>query len=119
VEVLDGAQQPPQPAGIVVHTDCADPWKGHRAGVTLTDPDADVAAPTLFVAQPEAVTAVALLLAQREPDLATPTRAALGRPRLGVGGKRTAEVDRGLLEHLRGNLVPPCEAGHLPGDRAV
>jgi hypothetical protein len=36
-----------------------------------------------------------------------------------VSGKGAAEVDRGLLEDLRGDLTPPREPGNAPGDRPI
>jgi hypothetical protein len=36
VELLEGAEQPPQPAGVVVHADHAEARQRHRPGMSLT-----------------------------------------------------------------------------------
>jgi hypothetical protein len=104
VEVCDRAEQSAQPAGVVVHADHADGGQGHAAGVSLTDPDREGAVLALLVAEPEAVATPPLVLAPREAHRAATTRAGLAAA---VCGKCPAKVDRGLLEHLRGDLVPP------------
>jgi hypothetical protein len=38
---------------------------------------------------------------------------------VGVGEQRPTKIDRGLLEHLSGDLMPPPKAGHLLGDGPV
>src|SRR5215211_2421013 len=101
VIALNEAQEPPQPAGVVVHPDRADSRQCHRPGITVTDPNAIV-----VVAEPEGFAAPALLLSPGEPDLAAPT---LAGPRVLVGGERAAEVAGGFLEYLRGDLAPPGE----------
>ncbi len=45
--------------------------------------------------------------------------AAIGRHSLGVGSKRPTKINRSLLEHLGGDLMPPPKAGYLLGDGAV
>jgi hypothetical protein len=116
VNVVDWADQPPQPAGIFMHPNRADPRQGHRASVSPTNPDASPAGPAVgLVAQPEAVATAPLALSPREAGPALPF-AVLGP---GVGGQRPAEVDGGLLEHLCGDLVPPLQAQHMLGDCAI
>jgi len=39
VEARDWAEQPPQPAGVVVHPNRADRRQGHRARMAVTHPD--------------------------------------------------------------------------------
>src|SRR5512132_729455 len=104
VEVGDWAQQPPQSASVIVDTDRSDARQGHRAGMALTDP------------QSKAVAAATLAFPLREADPAALAVIALG---LGVGGKRPAKVNCGLLEHLGRDLVAPAKAGYLLGDGAV
>jgi hypothetical protein len=83
--------------------------------MSLTHSDAKAAVPALLVAKSEAVTAAALLLSPWEPDPVLPLTA-LG---LGMGGKPLAEVDGGLLEHLRRDLVPPHKAYDLLGNGSI
>jgi hypothetical protein len=42
--LCDGTKQPPQPAGVIVNPERADPWQSHRAGTDLTNPDMAAAA---------------------------------------------------------------------------
>src|SRR5215218_6446093 len=83
--------------------------------MALTDPNAIAATLALLVAQPEAVPTAPFAFAPREADPVLPL-AGFG---LGVGGKCPTEVDRGLLEHLRGDLTPPPQARDLLGDGAA
>src|SRR5215218_20327 len=83
--------------------------------MALTDPNVIAAALALLVAQSEAVPTPSLAFAPREADPVLPT-SGFG---LGVGRECPTEVDRGLLEHLRGDLMPPRQARDLLGDGAV
>src|SRR5918996_5613608 len=83
--------------------------------MALTDPNVIAAVLALLVAQSEAVPTASFAFAPREADLVLP----LSGFGLGVGRECPTEVDRGLLEHLRGNLVPPRQARDLLGDSAV
>jgi hypothetical protein len=111
IDVRNRAEQPPQSSRVVVHPYCADPRQGHRARVTPTHPDA-----VGVVAQPEAIPAAALPLL---PGKADPPASTLAGLRVLVGGECAAQVDRGLLEHLRGDPVPPSQSGHLLGGSAI
>jgi hypothetical protein len=84
--------------------------------MTLTDPNARRSTVARLVAEPEAVAAAPLAFAPREPDPAAVAHGGLG---LGMGGECPTKVDRGLLEHLRGDRVPPPQARHLLDDGAV
>jgi hypothetical protein len=96
VDLLDGPEQSPEPAGVVVDPNLADRRQGHRARMADSNPET-VPTPALLVSQPEAVATAALLLSPREPD-PSPAPASLG---VGVGSKCAAEIHSGLLEHLR------------------
>ena len=85
-------------------------------GMTLTDPNARRSTVARLVAEPEAVAAAPFAFAPREPDPAALAHGGLG---LGMGGECPTKVDRGLLEHLRGDRVPPPQARHLLDDGAV
>jgi hypothetical protein len=89
---------------VIVDSDRAEGWQGHRAGVAFADSDAEAASSALSIAQPKAVAATSLTLESREAGLATFALAVL---RLGVGGKGPAEVDGSLLEHLCGDPLLP------------
>jgi hypothetical protein len=91
VDLRNWAEQSPQPAGVVVHPNLADRRQGHRAGMANPNPEA-APTPALSVSQSEAVATAALPLSPWEPDPSL-APATLG---VGVGGKRAAEVDRGL-----------------------
>src|SRR5215216_2507764 len=52
----------------------------------------------------------------REANLTTGTGPSL---RARVRGKGMTKINCGLLEYLRGNLVPPSKSSHLFGDGAV
>src|SRR5215207_10674151 len=72
--------------------------------MTLTDPNARRSTVARLVAEPEAVAAAPFAFAPREPDPAALAHGGLG---LGMGGECPTKVDRGLLEHLRGDRLPP------------
>jgi hypothetical protein len=93
----DGTEQPPQPTGVVMYTNRADPWQGHRAGMTLPDPDRPRAAAARLIAGSEALAAATLALASRE---ASPASFSLGDSTLFVGRQGTAKVDGGFHEYL-------------------
>src|SRR5215203_6225304 len=84
--------------------------------MTLTDPNARRSTVARLVAEPEAVAAAPFAFAPREPDPAALAHGGLG---LGMGGECPTKVDRGLLEHLRGDRLPPPQARHLLDDGAV
>ncbi len=84
--------------------------------MALTDPDHAGAAGAMLVAEPEAVAAAPLAFPSREASAATLPLAGLG---VLPGAERSTKIDRGLLEHLRGDLVPPRQARGLLGDGAV
>ena len=116
VSLCDRTEQPPQPAGVIVNPDRADPRQSHRAGTDLTNPDTAAAALALVVAEPEAVMAASLALAPRK---AHPLPLAAARPGLGIGGERPTEIDGGLLEHLGSDFMPPGKASHPLGAVAI
>jgi hypothetical protein len=84
--------------------------------MALPDSDQQSAALASLVAEAEAVPTAPLSFPPREPNPPAPRMPALG---LGVGGQGPTKIDRGLLEHLGRDLMPPLKAGHLPGDAAV
>ena len=96
--MLHRAEEPPNPAGIVMDSHRADPREDHTAGIALTNPDRQRAALTSFVPEAEAVATPPLALAPRKPDSAALTHAGIC---VAVSGKCPTEVDRSLLEHLR------------------
>jgi len=112
----DGAKQPPQPTGVIVDAHSADCRQGHRSGVALTDPDGGGAIPPPFVAQPKGVTAAALALASWEASSPAFPLTASG---LLVRCQGSAEVDGGFREHLRGDLLSPCQTSGLLDGAAV
>jgi len=114
-ELGDRAEQPPQPAGVVVDANDADGRQGHRAGMVLTDPDRAPAAFALLVAEPEAVPTAPFAFPPREAD-PNPMRVGVV---VAVGGECPTKIYRGLLEYLGGDLMAPSKAGHLLGDGAV
>jgi hypothetical protein len=116
IEVGDRAEQPSQPTGLVVDSNSADGRQGHRARMAIPDSDQQSAALASLVAESEAVPTTPLSFPPREPNPPASRMTALG---LGVGGQGPTQIDRGLLEHLSGDLLPPSEAGHLLGDAAV
>ena len=116
VEVGDRAKQPPQPAGVMVNSDNADCWQGHRAGMTIPNSDRGDASTAVLVAKPETIPTAALALPLREANPPALAVAALG---LCVGRQRPTKINRRLLEDLSGDLVPPSKAGYLLGDSAV
>src|SRR4029453_16902608 len=115
IGLRDRAEQPSQSASVVEHPDSADPWQGHRAGMSHSDADAEGAILPLFVAETEAVAAAPLALAPRKPDPDWPVAGA----GLCVGSEGPAEVNCGLLEHLRSNITTPWQARDLLGDGPV
>jgi hypothetical protein len=80
VDLLDRVEEPPKPAGVVVHADRADLRQGDTAGMSLADPDHRGAAPVLLVAEPEAVAAAALALASGEANPLALFLPSLARP---------------------------------------
>jgi hypothetical protein len=82
--------------------------------MALTDPNVIAAALALLIAQSEAVPTAPFACAPREADPVLP----LSGFGLGVGRECPTEVDRGLLEHLRGDCMPPRQARDLLGDGA-
>jgi hypothetical protein len=116
MHVFNGAQQAPQPAGVVVDPDPPDGGERYRARVVISNPDQVTTALVLLVAQTEAVAATAFALANGETNLSALPRAGL---RVMVGSKGTAEIDGGLLEHLRGDLVSPDKPGDLLRGRSI
>jgi hypothetical protein len=116
IDLLDGPKQPPKGAGVVVHTDGADGRQRYRTRMAVTYPNGVAAVPPFLVPKPEAVTAAALPLRLREADPAPcPAAGARGS----VGGEGAPEIDRGLLEYLGGDLMPPDEPCHLLRDRSI
>jgi hypothetical protein len=83
--------------------------------MALTDADRAAAAFALLVAEPEAVPTAPFALPPREAD---PIPMRLGAV-AAVGGECPTKINRGLLEHLGGDLMAPPKAGHLLGDGAV
>jgi hypothetical protein len=104
VDLVDRMEEPPKPAGVVVHADRTDLRQGDTAGMSLADPDHRGAAPVLLVAEPKAVAAAALALASGETNPLALVLAKLGPP---VGRQGVAEVYRGLLKYLRRYVMPP------------
>jgi hypothetical protein len=83
----------------------------------MSFPDADqVAARIPFVAESETVAAAAFALTPGETDLTAGACSVLSPP---VGGEGPTEVDCSLLEHLRGDLVPPGKPRRLLGDSPI
>ena len=68
IGLRDRAEQPSQSASVVEHPDSADPRRGHRAGMSHSDADAEGAILPLFVAETEAVATASLALAPRKPN---------------------------------------------------
>jgi hypothetical protein len=81
-----------------------------------TDTYREGATPAVLVAEPEAVPTAALPLPFREPDWPALAVTALG---LSAGHQAPTKIDRGLLEHLSGGLLPPSKDGYSLGDGAV
>jgi hypothetical protein len=104
VDLVDWVEEPPKPAGVVVHADRADLRQGDTAGMPLADPDHRGAAPVLLVAEPEAVAAAALALASGE---ANPLALVLAKLGPAVGRQGVTEVYCGLLKDLRRYVLPP------------
>jgi hypothetical protein len=116
IEMLHWAKEPPEPAGVVMHADRADPRKDHTAGIALTDPDRERATLASLVPKPKAVTTPALALGLRKPHVVALAHAGLG---VAVSGKCPTEVDRSLLKHLCRYRLPPCQACDLFGYGAI
>jgi hypothetical protein len=116
IEMLHWTEEPPNPAGVLMHADRADPREDHTAGMAITNADRQRAALASLVPKPEAVTTSALALGLRKPYSAAPAHAG---PGVAVGSKCPTEVDRSFLEHLRRYRMPPCQARDLFGDGAV
>jgi hypothetical protein len=118
VGLCGGAEQPSQPAGIVVHPDHTDGWQRHRAGMTLTDSNTTTTSSTVarLVAEPETVPAAPFALAPWEAGPAALAHTGFG---VAVSGECPTKVNRSLLEHLRGDRMPPPQARNLLDDGAV
>ena len=112
----DGTEQPPQPTGVVMYTNRADPRQGHRARMAFSNPDRRGAAAARLIAEPEALAAATLALVPREAD---PASLGLGDPALFVGRQCATKVDGCFHEYLCRYLVSPCQAGNLLGDGSV
>src|SRR5687767_6545151 len=84
--------------------------------MAFPDPDAGGCAVAALVAESEAIAAAPFALGSWEAHL--PALAAAGLA-LKVGSNRPTQVDCGLLEHLRGNLISPGKARHQLGDGLV
>jgi hypothetical protein len=81
--------------------------------MAFTDPYQRAAVLSRLVAKPEPVTAAAFSFVSWEADFPTFPLAVL---RLPVGCQGSTEVDGRFLEHLRTDLVAPCQARHPPRD---
>jgi hypothetical protein len=104
-----------KPSGVVVHPNPTDGGQGDRPERAVPNTD-QVATRLALVPQAETVAAATFALA---PGKAESTAAVCALLSPAVGGQRTTEVDRGLLEYLRGDLLPPGKSGHLLGDDAI
>jgi len=113
-DLRPGPEQPPEPSGVVMHSDLTDLGQGDRPRMSF--PDANQTPAILpLVAQAETVSTAAFALVPWEADLAA-VCAFLGAL---VGTKRTTEIDCSLLEHLCRHLMPPGKSGHPPGGGAI
>ena len=111
-----GTKQSPQPTGVVMYTNHADPGQGHGAGMAVPDPDRAGAAAARLIAESEALAAATFAFAPREADLPC---FGLASPTLFVGRQGTTKVDGGFLKDLCRYLVSPYQAGSLLGDYSV
>ena len=80
VDLLDRVEEPPKPAGVVVHTDRAELRQGDTSGMLLTDPDHQGAVFVSLVAEPEAVAATTLALFSGKANPPTDTSCRQARP---------------------------------------
>jgi hypothetical protein len=106
----DRPQEATQPASVLDDADDPDFGQPHRASLSFADPDAAGSMRTGSVANPEALPGATLLPPFWEADSRTFPHAA---SRLPEGCQSSAEINGGLLEHLRHHLLPPPQPCHL------